>query len=66
MCTEVGKDDSVSSQMSNIFPQMINIFPQMSNIFPQMINIACQNVTEGTDSFDFCEVIPQNWDERDI
>ena len=22
----------------------------------QMINIACQNVTEGTDSFDFCEV----------
>ena len=52
MCTEVGKDDSVSSQMSNIFPQMINI--------------ACQNVTEGTDSFDFCEVIPQNWDERDI
>ena len=22
----------------------------------QMINIACQNVTEGTDSFEFCEV----------
>ena len=47
MCTEVGKDDSVSTQMSNIFPQMINI--------------ACQNVTEGTDSFDFCEVILQNY-----
>ena len=30
-----------------------------------MINIACQNVTEGTDSFDFCEVIPLNWDERE-
>ena len=26
----------------------------------QMINIACQNVTEGSDSFDFCEVTPQN------
>ena len=30
-----------------------------SDLF-QMINIACQNVTEDTDSFDFCEVSLQS------
>ena len=30
----------------------------------QMINIACQNVTEGTDSFDFCEVSFHNQTEE--
>ena len=29
-----------------------------------MINIACQNVTEGTDSFDFCEVSFHNQSSR--
>ena len=47
MCTEVDFEESGKCEADN-------------RLF-QMINIACQNVTEDTDSFDFCEVSLQSY-----
>ena len=47
MCTEVDFEESGKCEADN-------------DLF-QMINIACQNVTEDTDSFDFCEVSLQSY-----
>ena len=49
-------DKKVSNTLSIIIKFMI--------CSTQMINIACQNVTEGTDSFDFCEVSFHNQSSR--
>ena len=59
MCTEVLTITFIIMEFENIDTKFsITLSKIMKTIVcpTQMINIACQNVTEGTDSFDFCEV----------
>ena len=59
MCTEVLTVNFIIMEFENIDTKIsiiLSIIIKVIVCSTQMINIACQNVTEGTDSFDFCEV----------
>ena len=63
MCTEVLTVNFIIMEFENIGTKVsitLSIIIKFIVYPTQMINIACQNVTEGTDSFDFCEVSLNN------